>query len=63
MYIAPQNLSDFIHIMHQHVTIFIHNIVMYITVAEVRQHDTRQKICRNGEYFCDIRTLDMYVTK
>ena len=43
MYITPQkNLSDFIHNMHQHETIFIHNIVMYITVAEVRQHDTKQ---------------------
>ena len=37
MYTTPQNLTDFIHNMHQHVTIFIHNIVMYITVAEVRQ--------------------------
>ena len=42
MYITPQNLSNFIHNMHQHVTIFIHNIVMYITVAETRQHDTKQ---------------------
>ena len=42
VYNTTKNLCDFIHIMHQHVTIFIHNIVMYITVAEVRQHDTRQ---------------------
>ena len=41
MYITPQNLSDFIHNMHQHVTIFIHNIVMYKTVVEVRKHDTK----------------------
>ena len=33
MYITPQNLSNFFHNMHQHVTVFIHNIVMYITVA------------------------------
>ncbi len=43
MYVTTQNLSGFIHIMHQHVTIYIHNIVMYITVAEVRQHDTSNR--------------------
>ena len=42
MYITLQNLSNFIHNMQQHETIFIHNIVMFITVAEVRQHNTRQ---------------------
>ena len=60
---TPQNLSNFIHDMYHHGTIFIYNIVMYITLAEVRQHDKRQYLCRNGEYFCDITTLDMFVTK
>ena len=41
MYITLQNLSNFIPNMHQHETIFIHNIVMYKTVVEVRKHDTK----------------------